>query len=234
MTNNIDRTKHADTIVRNHVVWSMGAGLIPVLIVDIFAVTAMQMDMIRQLSKLYGNEFSETRGKAIVTALTSSTLARITAGSIAKMIPVVGSFVGGVTVSIFAGATTYALGQVFKKHFEDGGTILDFDVERLRKLYKEQFEKGKKVVKDWKKETDMNTPPPPTEGFGEPIIVEDPVVMETAATETEPATEAKEKPSSVSSSKVLDQLEKLSALRESGAITDAEFKELKKKLIARL
>ena len=68
------------------------------------------------------------------------------------MIPGLGSIIGGITVSVFAGASTYALGEVFKKHFSSGGTILDFDPERLRKLYKEQFEKGKKVVEDLKNE----------------------------------------------------------------------------------
>jgi uncharacterized protein (DUF697 family) len=108
--------------------------------------------MIRQLCKVYNINFAETQGKAIVTSLTSSTLARITAGSVVKMIPGLGSIIGGITVSVFAGASTYALGEVFKKHFSSGGTILDFDPERLRKLYKEQFEKGKKVVEDLKNE----------------------------------------------------------------------------------
>ena len=129
----------------------MGAGLIPVLIADIFAISALQLDMIRQLCKVYQINFAETQGKAIVTSLTSSTVARITAGSVAKMIPGLGSIIGGITVSVFAGASTYALGEVFKKHFSSGGTILDFDPERLRKLYKEQFEKGKKVVEEIKK-----------------------------------------------------------------------------------
>ncbi|MDV7402156.1 SHOCT domain-containing protein, partial [Arthrospira platensis SPKY1] len=56
------------------------------------------------------------------------------------------------TVSAFAGASTYALGEVFKKHFETGGTILDFDPARLRKLYKEKFEKGKKIVEEWRQQ----------------------------------------------------------------------------------
>jgi uncharacterized protein (DUF697 family) len=123
-----------------------------VLIADIFAISALQLDMIRQLCKVYNINFAETQGKAIVTSLTSSTLARITAGSVVKMIPGLGSIIGGITVSVFAGASTYALGEVFKKHFSSGGTILDFDPERLRKLYKEQFEKGKKVVEDLKNE----------------------------------------------------------------------------------
>jgi len=152
MSQDSEQSKHADTIIRNHVIWSMGAGLIPVLIADIFAISALQLDMIRQLCKAYNINFAETQGKAIVTSLTSSTLARITAGSVVKMIPGLGSIIGGLTVSVFAGASTYALGEVFKKHFSSGGTILDFDPERLRKLYKEQFEKGKKVVEDLKNE----------------------------------------------------------------------------------
>jgi uncharacterized protein (DUF697 family) len=152
MSQDSEQSKHADTIIRNHVIWSMGAGLIPVLIADIFAISALQLDMIRQLCKVYNINFAETQGKAIVTSLTSSTIARITAGSVVKMIPGLGSIIGGITVSVFAGASTYALGEVFKKHFSSGGTILDFDPERLRKLYKEQFEKGKKVVEDLKNE----------------------------------------------------------------------------------
>jgi uncharacterized protein (DUF697 family) len=135
----------------------MGAGLIPVLIADIFAVSALQLDMIRQLCKVYQINFAETQGKAIVTSLTSSTVARITAGSVAKMIPGLGSIIGGITVSVFAGASTYALGEVFKKHFSSGGTILDFDPERLKKLYKEQFEKGKKVVEEIKNKEEQST-----------------------------------------------------------------------------
>ena len=28
-------SRHADTIIRNHVMWSMGAGVIPVIVLDI-------------------------------------------------------------------------------------------------------------------------------------------------------------------------------------------------------
>ncbi|MDP4820780.1 MAG: DUF697 domain-containing protein, partial [Saprospiraceae bacterium] len=119
-----ERNTHADTIIRNPVVWAMGAGFIPVLIADIFAVSALQLDMIRQLCKAYDVDFQQTQGKAVVTSLTSSTLARVSAGSLVKLVPGLGSILGGVTISIFAGASTYALGEVFKKHFESGGTIL--------------------------------------------------------------------------------------------------------------
>ncbi len=85
MENNIhsERNKHAETIIRNHILWSMGASfLIPIPVADIFAVSALQLDMIRQLCRVYNVDFAETQGKAVVTSLTSSTLAKVGARSL--------------------------------------------------------------------------------------------------------------------------------------------------------
>jgi len=128
----------------------MGAGFIPVPIADLFAVSAIQLDMIRQLCKVYDIDFKQTEGKAMITALTGSGLARLGARAV-KFIPGVGSILGGVTMAALSGASTYALGEVFKKHFETGGTFLDFDPERLRKYYNEKFEKGKEVADELRK-----------------------------------------------------------------------------------
>jgi uncharacterized protein (DUF697 family) len=158
-----DTVKNADRIIRNHMAWSMGAGLIPVPIVDFFAVSAIQLDMIRQLCKVYEIDFKETDGKAIISSLTGSGLARLGAQAV-KFIPGVGSVVGGITMSVLSGASTYAVGGVFKKHFETGGTILDFDVERLKKIYNDLFEKGKEVAKEMKEENSTMKQDTPTTG----------------------------------------------------------------------
>jgi len=141
---------NASSIIKNHMIWSMGAGFIPVPIADLFAVSAIQLDMIRQLCKLYGIDFKQTEGKAIISSLTGSGLARLGARAV-KFIPGVGSILGGVTMAALSGASTYALGEVFKKHFETGGTFLDFDSERLKKYYNEKFEKGKEVAEELRK-----------------------------------------------------------------------------------
>ena len=57
-----------------------------------------------------------------------------------------------VTMPVIAGASTYALGKVFKKHFEAGGTFLSFDSERMKKYYNEKFGEGKEVASELKKE----------------------------------------------------------------------------------
>lgn len=227
------RTKHADTVIRNHIIWSMGAGFIPILVADVFAVSALQLDMIRQLCKVYDIDFEETRGKALVTSLTSATLARLGARSLVKLIPGLGTYIGGMTVSVFAGASTYALGEVFKLHFESGGTILDFDPDRVRRFYRDKFEKGKDVVKDWSKDDleDMDT----HVDIENDEIVEDKKggfkmadpTVEDEIVETPPFSEpVVEKPKDP-----LTQLKELGDLRDKGVISEAEFKTLKKKLI---
>src|SRR6187549_873947 len=201
MSDETEREKHADTIIRNHIIWSMGAGLIPVPIVDFFAVSGIQLDMIRQLCKLYDQDFKESEGKAIITSLTGSGLARMGAKAMIKFIPGIGSVIGGVTMALLAGASSYALGEVFKKHFSTGGTFLDFDPKRLKKLYNEKFEKGKKVAEQLKKEQDKK--------------------REAA----EQAMEGK------TSSKIVDKLKELAELKREGLITEQEFTAMKKKLI---
>jgi len=229
------RASLAENIIRNHTIWSMGAGLIPVLIADIFAVSALQLDMIRQLCKVYEIDYEETRGKAIVTSLTSSTLARLGARSIVKLIPGIGSIIGGVTVSMFAGASTYALGEVFKKHFESGGTILDFDPDRVKNAYKEKFEKGKEQAKEWSREKmdDMKE--------SASIVIDD--IKDSAAVvvddiiEIEDEQLIKEDKVTNSAQAVSDNIDPIAKLKElgelkaSGVLTDEEFQKMKKKLI---
>ncbi len=213
-----EREKHAETIVRNHVLFSMGAGAIPVPVADVLAVSASQLDMIRQLCKVYDVDFSETQGKAIVSALTASTLGRIGAASLAKMIPVVGSIIGSVANAVMAGASTYALGQVFKTHFNTGGTILDFDPARLKKLYKEQFEKGKNVAEELRKqheakqraEADNADTPADSD-----LVPDQPNVASKASTDTD----------------IITKLKELGELKSAGIITEEEFEKMKKRIL---
>ena len=65
-----------------------------------------------------------------------------------KAIPVLGSFIGGFTTSLTGAAATYALGKVFTQHFDQGGTLLNFDPVESRKYFQEAFEEGKLYVED--------------------------------------------------------------------------------------
>lgn len=214
MESEIKGKKHeASKVIRNHIVWSMGAGAVPIPIADFFAVSAVQMDMIRRLANIYGVDFSEKEGKALISSLTSAGLARLGA-RLVKFIPGAGSIVGAVTLSVLSGASTYALGNLFKEHFETGGTILDFDPKRVKDKYDDLFEKGKEYVKKVKNEKSPDGK----------IIAELP--------EDKVQTSHLAEGDSASVDQTLSKIKELMELREQGAITDEEYEILKKKIVA--
>ena len=144
-----ERSEQADRIIRTHTLWGMGAGLIPVPMFDVLAVSAIQIDMLKQLAEAYDSDFTENLGKTFVTALTGGTFARFGA-SLIKAVPGVGTLVGGASMSVLSGASTYAVGQVAKRHYETGGNLIDIDLDSARKTYDEALESGKRVVGDLK------------------------------------------------------------------------------------
>ncbi|MEM9835575.1 MAG: DUF697 domain-containing protein [Bacteroidota bacterium] len=223
--NNNDKDYHADTVIRNHVLWSMGASyVIPLPVADVFAVSALQLDMIRQMCRVYHIDFAETQGKAIVSSLTTSTMARAGARSLIKLIPGLGTVVGGLTVAAVNGASTYALGQVFKKHFSGGGTILDFDTERLKKMYNEQFEKGKAVATKWKEEAEAeeNTP---GDTQDKATSAPGPDVS------TPPPPKAQAAEVKVDTDEAMTKLKELAEMKAQNIITEEEFQVMKKRII---
>lgn len=226
---NKDRNRHAETIIRNHVLWAMTAGAVAPPWVDVFAVSAAQLDMIRQMSRVYDIDFAETQGKAIVFTLTSSTAARAGATGLIKLVPIAGSIVGGGISAVVNGASTYALGEVFKQHFAHGGTFLDFDTERLRKLYNEKFEKGKKVAKEWKDEA-LSRKKADKEAADKVAPV--PAEVEKVVTETKvPEAEAVAEATASIDDDTIRKIKELAEMKAQNIITEEEFEMMKKKII---
>lgn len=146
-----ERDIQAKKIVEKHVMYAAGVGLVPIPYVDMAAVTAVNVKMLKQLSDHYGVEFREDRVKSIITSL----LGGVTSGALAHSsvvrtalltIPLIGHTIAVLSLSIFASAATYAIGKVFLPHFASGGTLLDFDPDRVRTFFAEQYEKGKRAV----------------------------------------------------------------------------------------
>ncbi|MFH0733035.1 MAG: DUF697 domain-containing protein [bacterium] len=142
----------AKKIVKNYMWWSMGAGLIPVPLVDLAAVSGVQLKMLKDMTDIYGIKFSENKGKSIVSALLGSivpnSLAFGSMGSLLKLVPFIGPVLGGLSMSLFSGAATYAIGKIFIQHFEAGGTFLDFNPILVKEYFHKLFEEGKEVAKE--------------------------------------------------------------------------------------
>lgn len=155
-TGTLTKEQQAEKVIRTHVLWSLGAGLMPVPLFDIAAVTAIQIDMLRQLASMYKVDYSASTGKAFVAALTGGTFARIAASAI-KAIPGVGSLVGGLSMSVMSGASTYAVGQVARNYFAAGADLSKVGIGKAKEAYSQEFERGKQVVSDLEKEKQVAT-----------------------------------------------------------------------------
>ena len=141
----MSKTTSAEKIIERHVVWALGAGLMPIPLFDIASVTAVQLDMLKQLADEYEVDYSASSGKAFVSALTGSTLARFAASAI-KIVPGVGTVAGGISMSAMSAASTYALGQVAVGHFRANRRLLDMDMDEAREAYEETLKRGKEYA----------------------------------------------------------------------------------------
>jgi uncharacterized protein (DUF697 family) len=141
----MDQDAIADQIIEDHTVYAAAAGAIPVPLADVAAVAAIQIDLVRALAKVYEVPFDIATGKAVVASLTGASAARLGASAL-KALPGVGSIGGGIAQSGLSGASTYAVGYLFRRHFAQQGTLAELDVEASRSVYRGLLERGRNVV----------------------------------------------------------------------------------------
>lgn len=186
--NQEEKAQKANDVIKNHIGFAASAGLIPIPGADLAAVTAVQLNMLRQLANLYDIKFMENIGKNIITAIAGSSIARV-AASLVKIIPGVGTVVGEMSMAAMSAASTFALGKMFARHFANGGNFENFDMKSSKKVYDEELKNGKKVAD--------------TEGVSKTTTTDD----------------------------LVTQLKKLSDLKDAGVLSDAEFQQMKAKLL---
>jgi len=142
------RQSEAQNIVKNNVMTSMASGLIPVPLFDMITLTNIQFHMIQTLAEHYEIPVDNIN-RSLITSLISGSLpvaSMLGLGSLIKSVPGIGSLAGSGSVLIMSGATSYAVGQVFIKHFEEGGTLQDFNPSTAKRYFSDEFKKGKQIA----------------------------------------------------------------------------------------
>lgn len=155
VTGNADLTSdmrrlQCDVAISKHVAASLGAGFIPLPVVDFVTITGVQINLLYRLCRIYGVEFSKESARSIVTSLLGASVPSLQGeliGSGLKMIPIIGTLAGMVAAPVIAGASTYAVGKVFVLHLESGGTLLTFDAKKMKLHFEQALQEGKRVVR---------------------------------------------------------------------------------------
>ncbi len=130
------RRAAAMRIVRRYAAVSAAAGAVihsPLL--DVAALGGVHVSLIRDLTHHYGGEFSEQAARGIVIAIGAGiipgTLGTIAGHKALGLLPFITPGAGLLVMSASSAATSYAVGSIFVRHFEAGGTLASFNVESL-------------------------------------------------------------------------------------------------------
>lgn len=126
-------------IVSHAVAAGLAAG-IPVPLVDVPLVIAVQAKMFHALASIYGQKLTAARVAEVAGAIGLSHVARLAVREMLKLIPGVGSVVTGV----YAAAVTYALGRTLCVYFSHA---LEGDLpsqDALKRLFEEEYQGGRR------------------------------------------------------------------------------------------
>lgn len=145
------RRKLADATIMNASQWATAAGFITLPGIDTLTISGVQLKMVYDLCKIYKVAFKKEAVLAVAGAALGGSLTTTASFSVASFglskIPYVGSILSIATQPAISFASTYAVGTIFIKHFENNGSLIDFDLDSTKAVFDEQFEKAKALYK---------------------------------------------------------------------------------------
>lgn len=119
------RDARADELIREHVAGSVAAAAIPIPLVDLVAVTAVQLSLLRKLGRLYGANVGIGIQGAAAVGLLGAALPRVAASAL-KILPGVGWIGGTAAQAALSGAATWALGNALRDRV--GAPAIDAEI----------------------------------------------------------------------------------------------------------
>lgn len=119
----------ADELIKDYVAASAAAAAIPVPIVDLVAVTAVQLTMLHKLGRLYGARVGMDAPGVLAVGLLGAALPRIAASAL-KILPGIGWVGGTMAQAALSGAATWALGNTLRDRL--GAPALERDFAPAR------------------------------------------------------------------------------------------------------
>jgi len=124
---------------------SAAAGAVPIPFVGMPIVTLIQAKMFQTIASIYNYKLDRKSWVEICSSLGITVLTNIGRRELVKLIPGYGSAVS----SALTAATTYALGKTLTVYFENLRSGKAISSEVFKGIYKEQFELGQSLLKDY-------------------------------------------------------------------------------------
>lgn len=156
----MDARERAERTVREYIRKSLKVGRVPFSRIvineqpksyvelerfDVRALKAIQLEMLKQLFQRYGIPYSASEGNAMISVLTGNNLERYVKAFV-RALPIVGQVFWDDSETILAGASTYALAQIAVLRLESERHFLTLNVQAVKQVYTEEFERGKEIA----------------------------------------------------------------------------------------
>jgi uncharacterized protein (DUF697 family) len=131
------------------------AGAVPLPLVDIPVVLAIQAKMFHSIASIYGQTLNKQLMAEFASALGGGLIARIGRSFLAKFVPGFGSLVG----AAYSAATTYALGFSLSWYFAQMRRGATPTSAELRNFYAKELDEGRRRFNEYLKRSEPPTSP---------------------------------------------------------------------------
>ncbi|PHN04047.1 YcjF family protein [Flavilitoribacter nigricans] len=131
----------ANKIIRNYIIAATGGSFVPIPVVSTAVITGIQFFLVRDLCKLYDIPFTSRKINVLVNSALGSVVTQVAAMA-TKIIPGVSAPTKGLSGAAIAGLYIATLGEFYKVHFQDGGTLEDASIGDLKKYFVEEYKRG--------------------------------------------------------------------------------------------
>jgi uncharacterized protein (DUF697 family) len=146
----LTKEEQAKEIMYKYMVQNAALGFLPIPVVDVITIGGTQLAMLNGIAKIYDIDYSQHMAKPIIASLLGALgydfAIRGVAGTLVKLVPVVGLLVGVASMPIMGAASTYAVAKIFIQHFESGGTFINFDAKEAKQYFGRYFKEGIQVA----------------------------------------------------------------------------------------
>jgi len=129
-------------IIRKYTLIASGSALLPYDFVDVISCTAAQALMIKELCGLYDVSYSSRLANVAFWSATGSVVTKIITTAVGALINK-GNF-GGIdlTGAAVAGIYTATVGEFYKLHLRDGGTLEDISIADFADYFIDEIKRG--------------------------------------------------------------------------------------------
>jgi len=201
-----------------------------------------QLDMLQELFRRYGADYSPSEAKTMLSALIGSSLERY-AKAFIKSIPFLGNLIhdDSDSLPVLAAASMHALGQVAVLRLEMEQPFGKLHLNAVKQVFQREFQQGKALSRMMKEGQgnstivlDFETPRKRYEQACQQTnqFPDDPFAI--SIEEMPPQSPSKHAPTPNKQNGLAEKFEQLATLREKGLLTEEEFQAQRQKLLNQL